>query len=141
MPAPRPGKNPFGSHFRAAENICAKEGFSVDAHGLDLIALEADGSVRDALSLLDRILSAAPEKKISLDMVVDRLGVLDRRIMHELIHALFEKDMPALISVVDRVNDTGVDLKILRGPDHSCPAPEHHPALRPGSSGRQSAGK
>ncbi len=111
VPAPRPGKNPFGSHFRAAENICAKEGFSVDAHGLDLIALEADGSVRDALSLLDRILSAAPEKKISLDMVVDRLGVLDRRIMHELIHALFEKDMPALISVVDRVNDTGVDLK------------------------------
>ncbi len=42
---------------------------------------------------------------------MDRLGVLDRRIMHELIHALFEKDMPALISVVDRVNDTGVDLK------------------------------
>lgn len=109
------GRIPLEAISGLLKNICAKEGFSVDAHGLDLIALEADGSVRDALSLLDRILSAAPEKKISLDMVVDRLGVLDRRIMHELIHALFEKDMPALISVVDRVNDTGVDLKKFYG--------------------------
>jgi DNA polymerase-3 subunit gamma/tau len=87
----------------------------VEAQGLDLIALEADGSVRDALSLLDRILSATPDKQILCDMVVDRLGVLDRRIMHELTHALFEKDVPTLISVVDRVNDTGVDLKKFYG--------------------------
>jgi DNA polymerase-3 subunit gamma/tau len=109
------GRIPLEAIAGLLENICTKEGFSVEAQGLDLIALEADGSVRDALSLLDRILSAAPDKQISCDMVVDRLGVLDRRIMHELAHALFEKDVPALISVVDRVNDTGVDLKKFYG--------------------------
>jgi len=97
------------------KKICTKEGFSVQDTGLDLIALEADGSVRDALSLLDRMLSAAPEKQISHAMVVDRLGVPDRRIMHELTQALFDKDVPALITLVDRVNDTGMDLKKFYG--------------------------
>jgi DNA polymerase-3 subunit gamma/tau len=67
------------------------------------------------LSLLDRILSAAPEKQISHAMVVDRLGVPDRRIMHELTQALLDKDVPALIALVDRVNDTGMDLKKFYG--------------------------
>ncbi|MDZ7664784.1 MAG: DNA polymerase III subunit gamma/tau [Desulfotignum sp.] len=97
------------------KKICAKEGFSVQDPGLDLIALEADGSVRDALSLLDRMLSASPEKQISHAMVVDRLGVPDRRIMHELTQALLDRDVPALIALVDRVNDTGMDLKKFYG--------------------------
>jgi DNA polymerase-3 subunit gamma/tau len=109
------GRVPLETISGLLEKICTSEGFSVESQGLDLIALEADGSVRDALSLLDRMLSAAPETQISCDMVVDRLGILDRRIMNELTHALFEKDVPALISVVDRVNDTGVDLKKFYG--------------------------
>ncbi|MDT8379226.1 MAG: DNA polymerase III subunit gamma/tau [Desulfotignum sp.] len=109
------GRIPLESISGLLKKICSKEGFSVEDQGLDLIALEADGSVRDALSLLDRILSAAPEKEISCPTVVDRLGVLDRRIMHELCQALFEKDVLSLISLVDRVNDTGVDLKKFYG--------------------------
>jgi DNA polymerase-3 subunit gamma/tau len=109
------GRIPLETISGLLEKICTSEGFSVAAQGLDLIALEADGSVRDALSLLDRMLSASPETEMSYDMVVDRLGILDRRIMNELTHALFEKDVPALISVVDRVNDTGVDLKKFYG--------------------------
>ena len=97
------------------KKICRKEGFDVQDQGLDLIALEADGSVRDALSLLDRILSATPEKDISYEMVVENLGVLDRRIMHELSDVLFEKNVSDLISLVDRVNDTGLDLKKFYG--------------------------
>ncbi|MBG0778688.1 MAG: DNA polymerase III subunit gamma/tau [Desulfotignum balticum] len=97
------------------KKICRKEGFGVQDQGLELIALEADGSVRDALSLLDRILSATPEKTISYEMVVNHLGVLDRRIMHELSDALFEKNVSGLIALVDRVNDAGLDLKKFYG--------------------------
>ncbi|MEX1300261.1 MAG: DNA polymerase III subunit gamma/tau [Desulfotignum sp.] len=106
---------PLDAISELLKKICTKEGFSVQDPGLDLIALEADGSVRDALSLLDRILSAAPEKQISHAMVVDRLGVPDRRIMHELTQSLLDKDVPALIALVDRVNDTGMDLKKFYG--------------------------
>jgi DNA polymerase-3 subunit gamma/tau len=101
--------------FELLKKICRKEGFGVQDQGLELIAMEADGSVRDALSLLDRILSATPEKTISYEMVVNHLGVLDRRIMHELSDALFEKNVSGLIDLVDRVNDTGLDLKKFYG--------------------------
>ncbi len=109
------GRIPLEAISKLLTKICDKEGFLVHAQGLELIALEADGSVRDALSLLDRILSATPEKDISYAGVVDKLGVLDRRIMHELSCALFEKNVADLISVVDRVNDTGQDLKKFYG--------------------------
>jgi DNA polymerase III subunit gamma/tau len=79
------------------QKICDKEDFTVQDQGLDLIALEADGSVRDALSLLDRILSFAPGKDITYAMVVDALGVIDRKLMSDLTLALFEKDGFALI--------------------------------------------
>jgi DNA polymerase-3 subunit gamma/tau len=109
------GRIPLEAIFELLKKICRKEGFGVQDQGLELIALEADGSVRDALSLLDRILSATPEKTISYEMVVNHLGVLDRRIMHELSDALFEKNVSGLIALVDRVNDTGLDLKKFYG--------------------------
>jgi DNA polymerase III subunit gamma/tau len=109
------GRIPLEAIAELLKTICDKEGFDVQDQGLDLIALEADGSVRDALSLLDRILSATPEKTVSYEMVVNHLGVPDRRIMHELSDALFEKNVSRLIALVDRVNDTGLDLKKFYG--------------------------
>jgi DNA polymerase III subunit gamma/tau len=97
------------------KNICRKEEFTVQDQGLDLIALEADGSVRDALSLLDRILSSTPDRDITYAMVVDKLGVLDRRLMMDLSNALFEKNIPGLMSLVETINDTGLDLKKFYG--------------------------
>jgi len=64
---------------------------------------------------LDAISGLLKKIWISHAMVVDRLGVPDRRIMHELTQALFDKDVPALITLVDRVNDTGMDLKKFYG--------------------------
>ncbi len=93
--------------------LCQKEGFSVDRESLDLIALEADGSIRDSLSLLDRILSASPDKVIAHDTVTDNLGVMDRRLMFEISSGVFNNDGASLIRLVERVNDSGRDLKKL----------------------------
>ncbi len=63
------------------ENLSRKEGYTVEKEGLELIALEADGSIRDGLSLLDRILSAGPEKEINGQMIAQRLRGTDRRVL------------------------------------------------------------
>ncbi|MCA1794498.1 MAG: DNA polymerase III subunit gamma/tau [Desulfobacteraceae bacterium] len=109
------GRIPLEAISNLLQTICAKEDFTVQDQGLDLIALEADGSVRDALSLLDRILSFAPGKEITYAMVVEALGVIDRKLMSDLTLALFEKDGPALIALVETINDTGMDLKKFYG--------------------------
>ncbi|HKK98945.1 MAG TPA: DNA polymerase III subunit gamma/tau [Desulfotignum sp.] len=109
------GRIPLEAISGLLQTICDKEGVAVEAQGLDLIALEADGSVRDALSLLDRIVSFAPETKIAYATVVDALGVIDRKLMSDITDALVAKNGAALISVVETINDTGMDIKKFYG--------------------------
>jgi DNA polymerase-3 subunit gamma/tau len=61
------------------EKVCAAEGALVDAEGLALIARAAEGSVRDALSLLDQAMVQADRGQIvSAEVVRDMLGLADR---------------------------------------------------------------
>ncbi|MGE5564584.1 MAG: DNA polymerase III subunit gamma/tau [Parcubacteria group bacterium] len=61
------------------EGICAKEDAKVDTDGLALIARAAEGSVRDALSLLDQaIVQAERGQVVSAEIVRDMLGLADR---------------------------------------------------------------
>ena len=93
------------------ENLCLKEGYTVEKEGLELIALEADGSIRDGLSLLDRILSAGPEKEIDRQMIAQRLRSTDRRILFSISSAVLERNGAQLIDLVSKINDSGMDLK------------------------------
>ncbi len=91
--------------------LCKAEGFEVDTESLDLVALEADGSIRDALSLLDRILSAAPGNTIDRNTISEHLGMSDRQLMFDLAAAVLSQDGATLIHLVEKVNDAGQDLK------------------------------
>jgi len=93
------------------EILCRKEGYTAEKEGLELIALEADGSIRDGLSLLDRILSAGPEKEIDRQMIAQRLRGTDRRILFSISSAVLERNGAQLIDLVAKINDSGMDLK------------------------------
>ncbi|MBT3388680.1 MAG: DNA polymerase III subunit gamma/tau, partial [Desulfobacula sp.] len=77
---------------RHLHDLCKSEGFMLEKQSLDLIAQEADGSIRDALSLLDRVLSAASTKEIKLRCVLDSLGIQDLQVMHDISGAIFENN-------------------------------------------------
>jgi DNA polymerase-3 subunit gamma/tau len=91
--------------------LCHEEGFSVAAPSLDLVAQEADGSIRDALSLLDRILSSANTPKIEHQTFLDGLGILDQQILHDTATAIFEHNGARLIEMIEQIADSGIDLK------------------------------
>lgn len=93
------------------QQLCTAEDFFVEKPSLDLIAQEADGSVRDALSLLDRILSSANTKKIEQKQVLDSLGILDQQLMHDISASIFEQNGARLIEIIETVNNSGIDLK------------------------------
>jgi len=64
---------------RCLSDICVKEGALVDQEGLALIARAAEGSVRDAQSLLDQAIVQADRGQIVTGAVVrDMLGLADR---------------------------------------------------------------
>ena len=96
---------------RHLHDLCKSEGFMLEKQSLDLIAQEADGSIRDALSLLDRVLSATGTKEIKLSSVLDSLGIQDLQVMHDISGAVFENNGARLIEIIEKVNDAGIDLK------------------------------
>ena len=61
------------------EQICAAEGAQIEAEGLTLIARAAEGSVRDAQSLLDQaIVQGERDQVVPASVVRDMLGLADR---------------------------------------------------------------
>jgi DNA polymerase-3 subunit gamma/tau len=93
------------------EQIGSKEGYQLDRNSIDLIAQEAEGSIRDSLSLFDRVLSAAGQTSIPHDQVVSILGVLDHQVMHNLCSAVLDKDGASVINIIDSIDNSGLDLK------------------------------
>ena len=91
--------------------LCMKEGFLIKEESIDLIAREADGSIRDGLSLLDRILSSTTNKEIDPQWVLNALGVIDHQVMHDICTAILKKNGAKIIELIERVNDSGIDLK------------------------------
>jgi DNA polymerase-3 subunit gamma/tau len=77
---------------------------------LHLIARQAQGSMRDAQSLLDQVRSFSGPK-VSDQEVLEALGIIDRKVLHETIQALGEGDRPRLLQIVEEVYNFGYDLK------------------------------
>ena len=91
--------------------ICKSEGISVEKAGLAAIARAGEGSVRDALSLLDQVVAyATGESEISASRVVEVLGVADRRTLFSLSAALLDHDTSAAMGVVASLFSGGQDL-------------------------------
>jgi DNA polymerase-3 subunit gamma/tau len=92
------------------KTLCAREGVEADERALRLIAKQAEGSVRDSLSLLDQILAFSPEE-ITEEKVQEILGFVDRRIINDTAWAVLENDGKRLLSRIAEVYEFGYDLK------------------------------
>ena len=94
------------------QTICRQEDFQIPDESLTLIAREATGSMRDALSLLDQILSCFKERA-KHDQVLDILGVMDRKYVLDLCSTILQGDMVAILNTIDDCYNRGHDLKRL----------------------------
>ncbi|MBW2527341.1 MAG: DNA polymerase III subunit gamma/tau, partial [Deltaproteobacteria bacterium] len=89
--------------------ILGSEEIEADAGALQLIGREADGSMRDALSILDQVLASGAEQ-ITAEGVASLLGVADRRIYHELSAALVGGDPRRCLELARDVDRQGYDI-------------------------------
>jgi DNA polymerase-3 subunit gamma/tau len=89
--------------------LCENEGRDISTEALTLIAREADGSIRDALSLLDLIITSTSES-IGEELVVDILGGLDRQSLFDISAAVFSQDAAKIIEIIGRLYDRGQNM-------------------------------
>lgn len=82
--------------------ILAQENIPCDTPSLQLIARAAQGSMRDALSLLDQAI-AFGEGKIAEAGVRNMLGIIDQGYLFDLLEALIQRDGAKLLSLADEM--------------------------------------
>ncbi len=99
--------------FNYIKMIKDKEGGKVSDEALKLIVKISEGSVRDALSLLDRGLVANQnEEELNLDKAQSIYGYFDKSSLIELIKNLFSGDEKKVFELYRKIYDSGVDPKI-----------------------------
>jgi DNA polymerase-3 subunit gamma/tau len=89
--------------------VVALEKIEAEDAAIAVLAREAAGSMRDAMSLLDQVIAYGGQKLTAED-VARVLGVADRAILHELASALVSGDAATALKVVDRIAQQGFDL-------------------------------
>lgn len=89
-------------------NICQQEGIEASPDALHIIAQKADGALRDALSIFDRIV-AFSGKKISYEDVIANLNILDYDYYFRLVDALLLEHVTEVLMIFDQVIRKGFD--------------------------------
>ncbi len=100
------------SILKHMETLCYREGVEVSVDSLGLIAREADGSMRDGLSLLDHVISCT-QGAITHKQVLDILGVIDREVIFNLSAAILGGQLPKVLDILDEIYSAGHDMKKL----------------------------
>jgi DNA polymerase-3 subunit gamma/tau len=90
--------------------ICEQEGIEAEKPALELVARNATGSLRDALSLLDQ-LRVYSESGVTLKNVQDMLGASASEEVAVFIDSLVAGDLAAGLRQINRVVDDGLDLR------------------------------
>lgn len=97
---------------RLAE-LTQAEQIDVDDRALRYVARAADGSMRDALSLLDQCVAFHFGEKLTYDNVLEVLGAVDNRVFSKLFQAVLASDTKACIREIEEMITQGRDLSQL----------------------------
>jgi DNA polymerase-3 subunit gamma/tau len=102
------------THIAKAENV------SVDPEAMSLIARTAQGSMRDAVGLLDQLVPLA-SGPISLDSARSLLGIADPRLLDSLLDHVLVGEAAEALEELNRVYSGGAELRqVVRGLMEGC---------------------
>ncbi|MDA0303702.1 MAG: DNA polymerase III subunit gamma/tau [Bacteroidetes bacterium] len=90
------------------QGICAKEGIEAEEAALHVVAVKADGALRDALSIFDQLVAFAG-KKLTYEVVAEHLHVLDHQTYFEVLRCALAGEVASALLVLDGIMARGFD--------------------------------
>lgn len=90
--------------------ICDQEGIVAEDAALELVARQATGSLRDALSLMDQ-LRVFSEGGVTLTEVQDMLGASGSEKVADFVDCLLSSDLAAGLRLINSIADDGLDIR------------------------------
>ena len=100
--------------FNRLKTVVEDMDIKADDDALRMIAVKADGGMRDALSILDQCI-ALSEQSLTIDRVQQLLGLVGKEWLDKLVGALQSKDAAAVLTMVDEIIRAGKDLQQVLG--------------------------
>lgn len=88
--------------------VAEGSGITADAEALRLIAIQSEGGMRDALSLLDQC--GVMAKTVTVDVVREVLGIVGREALRELVDAVGRQDLAAALGKLNQLLEQGKDV-------------------------------
>lgn len=89
--------------------VAEGSGLKADAEALRLIAIQSEGGLRDALSLLDQC--GVMSKQITTETVREVLGIVGREVLRALAEAIGRQDLPAALGKLGELLEQGKDAR------------------------------
>jgi DNA polymerase-3 subunit gamma/tau len=105
----------IGSITKLLASICKDKKIKFDENSLSLIAQKSDGSIRDSLSMFDRLVSFT-DSNLTIDEVTTNLNVLDYETYFKLSTLIISKDIPGILTIYNDIFIRGFDdINLLNG--------------------------
>lgn len=101
---------PLKEIVESLKRITEEEKVQISQRGLLYLARESEGSMRDAQSLLDQVISYAG-KEIRDEDIVEVLGLVDQKILYDTLEAIADRDAGRCMDVVEQVYLYGYDVQ------------------------------
>ena len=98
----------MANHLR---NIAEKENIEAEDEALHIIGQKADGALRDALSIFDRVVSFTGNT-LTYQAVIDNLNILDYDYYFRITDALMTEDTAGLFMLFDQILHKGFDSEV-----------------------------
>lgn len=92
------------SQYMQSENI------SVEKDALHYVARLGDGSMRDALSILDQCIAFYSDETLTLDKVLDVVGAVDNSILYSMTDAILQKNTIEIMNLIEQIMIQGRDI-------------------------------
>ncbi len=92
--------------------IAKKEGFTLEPASADLIALLGDGSFRDTQGILQKVIVASSDKKITAQEVENITGAPRSELINNLILGIVEKDISKSLLSVQKASENNIDMSV-----------------------------
>ena len=90
-------------------NLLDKEKIKYEKPALEAISLKADGSMRDGLSILDKIISYS-HSMVSYELVKDSLGIIEDEVYLNLLNYVYLKQIEPLLIEVKEIINSGYEI-------------------------------
>ena len=90
--------------------LTEREGVQTEEKALRYIAKAADGSMRDALSLLDQCIAFYLDQELTYDHVLDVLGAVDTEVYSRLLRLTLSQDLPGVMEQIEELVVQGREL-------------------------------